>query len=268
MDLEREEQRHRYRLCRAGFGLIALGLILLGVDGALNLALMVTPHHNVLLSLLTNPWWGWLVGAPITWTTVIGSYLLWGRSTDPAWQRRAGLLVMMNGIDLMVWTLYHGDELGLQIGKVGHDWLFLQVTRGLGWAEFLLFTSLAVDMLTQLRKKPSPETGLAARSLATIGLVMWAILFVAQTNWAKGWPLVPQKIPGEMGILIYFATCLLTTIASIQVAALTGSAFVECGRALAEMNQEDMSDDLLRSRSETSADNPDRWFHNDHDPWR
>jgi hypothetical protein len=180
MDLERDEQRQMYRLCRIGFGLITLGLGLLWVDSALNLVFLLTFNHDI-LSLLQHPWWGWLVGAPITWGTLIGAYLLWGRSNDPSWHRRAGLLVIMNGIDLINWTLDHSEALGLHLGPVGPDWLRSQVSKGLSWAEFLLFASMAVDMLKQLGKNQSPETGTSARTLATIGLVFWALAFVAQS---------------------------------------------------------------------------------------
>jgi hypothetical protein len=267
MDFEREEDRHRYRLCRAGFALIALGLGLLFVDSALSVAFLLTFERGI-LELLKNPLWNWLVGGPITWGTVIGAYLLWGRSTDPTWQRRAGLLVIMNGLDLINWTLEHNDALGLRLGPLGHDWLRHQVSSGMGWAEFLLFGSIAVDMLARLQKTSSPETGMAARSLAKIGLVFWAIAFVAQTNWEKGWPLDHKPIPPSVGILISFGSVLLTAVTSFLVAALCASASRECGRALTQMKQEDLSTDLLRSRSETSADEPDRRFTNDHDPWR
>jgi hypothetical protein len=266
MDFEREEQRGRYRLCRVGFGLIALGLGLLLVNSALWLAFLLTSAHDI-LTLLKNPLWDWVVGAPITWTTLIGSYLLWGRSTDPSWQRRAALLVIMNGIDMINWAVRHGDALGLRLGPVGHDWLRSQVSEGLGWAEFLLFTSMAVDMLEQLGKNPSAETGAAARSLSTIGLVFWAIVFMTATDWTSGWPLEHRQMGQDKWILILFGTSLLTTITSLQVAVLCGSAFLHCGRVLAEMNQEDLAEDLLRSRSETFADDPDRWFNRDNDPW-
>src|SRR5579864_2994688 len=107
MDLEREELRHNYRLCRAGFALIALGLTLLSLDSGCLLAGFLMRSRD-LWSLRLTTWWDWLVGAPITWCTLVGSYLLLGRSSDPVWQRRAGLLVIMNGIDMIVWTLHHG----------------------------------------------------------------------------------------------------------------------------------------------------------------
>jgi hypothetical protein len=273
MDLEREELRHRYRLCRVGFGLIALGLGLLFVDCGLHLALLLGGGgvHGI-VGVLKSQWWVWLVGAPITWATVVGAYLLWGRSADPVWQRRAGLLVIMNGIDLLSWILQHSDDLGLHLGPLGNDWLRYQLSTGLGWAEFLLFATMAIDMLSQLGKDPATEINTGARSMATIGLVFWAIVFVAQTDWGKGLPLQPRPIPQQMGrdtwILIMFGSTLLTTLTSFQVAVLCGSAFLGCGRALQVMNHDDLAEDLLRSRSETFAEDPDRWFVQDDDPWR
>jgi hypothetical protein len=272
MEFEREEQRHRYRLCRVGFGLIAVGLWLLCINSALFLAFLGTLDRDI-LNLLHHPWWDWGVGAPITFTTLIGSYLLWGRSSDPVWVRRAALLVIMNFIDLVMWGAEHSEALGLRLGPIGHDWLRFQVGKGLSWAEFILFASMAADMSRQIGKNPSPEKEMAARSLATVGLVFWAIVFVAQTSWEVSWPLqpklVPQEISREVWHLTLFGTCLLTTVTTFQVAALNTAAFLQCGRAVNQMNQEDLAEDLLKSRSESFADNnSDRWYVNDEDPWK
>src|SRR4051794_13623385 len=193
MDLEREELRRRYQLCRAGFALNAVGLGLLCLNSAFNLAFLLTFEREILV-LLRSPIWDWLVGAPITWTTLIGSYLLWGRSADPAWQRRAGLLVLMNFVDILLWTLEHGGTLGLRLGGIGHDWFRPPLGRGLGWFEFLLFARLATDMGSVLGKPKEPEAGVTARALATIGLIFWIVSFLTQTHWRHGWPLVNRPI--------------------------------------------------------------------------
>src|SRR4051812_19348346 len=84
-----EPHRARYRLCRAGFAFNGLGLGLIALDSALHLAFLTTRSFD-LLQLLNGPFWQWVVGSSITWTTQVGSYLLWGRWNVPAWQRRAG----------------------------------------------------------------------------------------------------------------------------------------------------------------------------------
>jgi hypothetical protein len=264
MDPEREDLKVRYRLCKAGFSLNAIGLGLLCLNTAVVMAYMLTGEEDI-RELLQNPLWDWLVGAPITWTTLIGSYLLWGRSKDPAWQRCAGLLVLMNFVDLMLWALEHGEALGLRLGDVGHEWFRYQLGRGLGWAEFLLFTRLATDMTGLLGKPEAPEVGRSASSLASIGLILWALGFITQTDWRHGWPLVHRRL-GPRFMLMRLGGNLLLTITAYQVAALNIAAARECGRALAAMDQEDQSHELLRSRSEPFGDDHNFW--NPHeDPW-
>jgi hypothetical protein len=84
-----------------------------------------------------HPWYPWLVGAPITWGSLVGSYLLWGRWSEPSWQRRAGLLVLMNGFDLLTWFLHNAEALGLpsdpQLQRLltEHAWFLTSLTRAL-----------------------------------------------------------------------------------------------------------------------------------------
>src|SRR5205085_2691349 len=121
MDWERDdfEHRTRYRLCRAGFGLSALGLALMSIDSAFHLAVMLTGRQE-LLQLLTSPAWDWTVGVSITWSTLLGPYLLWGRWSEPHWQRRTGLLVVLNLIDVGYWVMRHGKLFGLWPGEMPH----------------------------------------------------------------------------------------------------------------------------------------------------
>src|SRR4051794_17221883 len=141
--------RTRYTLCRAGFGLIGFGLALLGLDSACWLLIILT-QSPALWNLVHEPWWPWAIGAPITWATLIGSYLLWGRWSDTRWQRLSGLLVMFNMIHVALWALDMSGELGLRPGKVGHEWFRHQVAEALNWVEYALIAGLAVDVLEHL----------------------------------------------------------------------------------------------------------------------
>jgi hypothetical protein len=292
MDLQQEEQRRRYQRYRVGFGLIALGVGVLFIDSGCHLAWYLT-FHPELKSLVTSRWWDWALGTTITWGTLIGSYFLWGRLQDPswqnragllvvmntdeaarklidsAWQRRAGLLVVMNGIDLVTWVISHSEDLGLGLGTANHDnfWLLFQVSRGLGWAEFMLFASLAAELLAHLGRTEAIETGLAARSLCSIGLVLWVIAFISQTDWAHGWPLI-QKPPGPRSFLLFLGTQLLWTIAAFQVTVLSIAACRLSGRAVAKMTSEEEGHELLKSRSEPFDDQRDRWFGQHDEPRR
>src|SRR5262245_27385964 len=109
---ELDDPRPRYRLVGGGFGLIGLALGLLSMDAALDFAWLLSWHPG-LRALMGNPTWSWLVGTPITFASLIGSYLLWGRWTEPRWQRRAGLLLLMNTGDVGLWMTQHARDFGL-----------------------------------------------------------------------------------------------------------------------------------------------------------
>lgn len=262
MDLERDERRYRYRFCRAGFALLALGLAFLCLDacGVLGFLLTFDPRIR---AAIRSEWWDWFVGAPIPWATLIGSYLLWGRSTDASWQRRAGVLVLLNASDVVSWAIAHNAQLGLGLEELRHEWLLTQITSGLGWVEYMLIVSLAVEMTRELGKRSDADAGMATQTLATIGLVFWLISFVTRTDWTQ-WPLVEKQfVPAKLPVilLIGLGMNLLTTITAFHVTAHCISAYRQCSLALAYIDAEEhASDELLRSRSETSADMPDHWF--------
>ncbi|MBX6312894.1 MAG: hypothetical protein IRY99_08275 [Isosphaeraceae bacterium] len=264
MDWEFEDPTPRYRLCQAGFGLIALAIGLLCADAALDLAWLFTGHRGI-LALTHDRLWTWLVGAPITWGSLIGSYLLWGRWSEPRWQRRAGLLVLMNTIDLVLWFLNHGDELGLWIGEVPHRWLRGNLAMGLGWAELGLMAGLAADVSDHLGK--GPETiagGTVAKSFAGVGAAIWALWFLGMTDWGR-WPLGHRWLTPPLYLLLVGSTLVLT-LTTFQVAALSILASRHCGEFVRELKGNDPMLELLRSRSEQESD--DFWEAPRPDPWR
>jgi hypothetical protein len=111
---------------------------------------------------------------------------------------------------------------------------------------------------------------MATQSLATIGLVFWLLSFVLRTDW-QHWPLAEKQFgPNQLPVLILISLgmSLLTAITSFHTTAHCIAAYRHCTLALAEMDAEDESgEELLRSRSESTADMPQHWFE-DSRRWR
>ena len=250
MELEREQLRQTYRLCRLGFGILSVALVL-----ACGVAILF------LTRLFVGPWLvNWIVrtrfwvwhDTPIVWLSLVGVYLLWGRWKEPGWQRRAGLLVLMSTVDAVLWFLDHGDALGLRLSEVGHEWLRNSIGEALGWAEFSLIASLACDLMAHLGIEQAPEAGKATRSLAATGAILFLLLFFEQTAWVRGWPLQQRGVDSLESLLLYLGSRMIWTITLIQATALTITAARQTGRVLAEMDREDEEHDLLRSPSDSN----------------
>ena len=256
------EHRARYRLCRAGFALAALGLALMSLDSACWLLTQFTRWFE-LLQLLRSPAWDWTVGVTITASTLLGPLLLWGRWSEPHWQRRAGVLVVLNLVDVGYWAWRHGDLFGLWRGAMPpHWWLSTMLIIGSSWVQFGLFGSLAADLSAHLGAKPAPEAGQRARALAAAGAGVWLVALWHLTNWRR-WPLTPQFSP--LGPLIWTGMTALRALAAFQVAALCLAACRDCARMLRDLDRAARFDldgphhaggalDALRSRSEAGDD--------------
>jgi hypothetical protein len=266
MDLEPELPRSRYRLCAAGFALTALAMGLLCLDAALHLLFLLTRDLRI-AAIGDQSWYTWLVGAPITWGSLIGSYLLWGRWSEPSWQRRSGLLVLMNGFDLLTWFLHNAEALGLpfdpQLQRLltEHAWFLATLTRALGWAELAVCASLATDVLVHLERPGAPAAGQSARIFIAAGAAALVLSFLLQTDWDRNrlWPLARQPIMTPSIFLMTLVSSFLLTVSSLQVTALSFEASRFCRRLLAEWRQADQRPhDLLRSRSESESD--DTWL--------
>jgi hypothetical protein len=248
MDLEFDDPKPRYRLCQLGFGLIALALALLSVDLVCVLAMTFAPMQG-LKALLDNPAWTWLVSTPITWASLIGSYFLWGRWNEPSWQRRAGLLVLLNASDAVFWALNHAQELGLAEKAFPYSWIRAQITMGFGWVELLLIAGLATDVSLHLGKADASDGGRSARSLSLVGMGIWLFLFAVESTWLR----MPFRFRLQM-FLLHLGSLVLLTTASFQVTVLCAIASRQCKRFVAELNLREWDHDLLRSRSETERD--------------
>ena len=252
-DTEGEEHPPRYRVCRAGFVLVAIGLGLLCFSDAVLLTALFTGDRR-LGHLLEHRYWEWVVGGPITWTTLLGAYLLWAGWTDVSWRRRSGMLLLFNGFDMVNWTLRHSADLGLPVrGDFGHSWLLHNLAEGIGWVEFWLFADLAADLAAHLGSKQAADRNQRASNLARLGAIVWVMQFLFTTDWHPPlWPLHrrPPFLPIDAFILL--SSLLLTVATTLNVMGLAALACRHCTQALAETAPEkDRGLDLLTSRSET-----------------
>jgi hypothetical protein len=260
MEQELESQRQTYQLCRLGFGILAASLILACFTSIVSL-MPLFGCRAIMIWIVKHAWWNW-IGTPVVWGCLIGTYLLWGRWTEPGWQRRVILLIAMELVDVMLWALEHGEVLGAGLGEVGpqaarlgHEWLRDSLGQALGWGEFALIAGLAGDLMAHLGVEPAREASRSTRSLAATGAVVWMIQFCLRTSWARGWPLLARPIGRSPEILLlYLGSQMIWTITLIQVTALTIAATRETSRTLAEMDLEYRRDDLFPSPSESFAD--------------
>jgi len=263
MDWDDDPTPPRYRLCRAGFAAVGLGLALMGFSAAFELLILFSEQQQQqqLWKLTRHPVWIWAINAPITWLTLIGSYLIWAGRGDADWRRRAGFFLILNAIDLVQWAVSHAEALGMQPGAVGHPWLRFQVSMGFQWIEDALCATLAAELAGSLGDVKAAALANKVRVLAAAGGALWAIGLVHNTDWNRGWPLVGRQIIfrfDPLWALVLFGGLALTVLTTLNGVALCASACRRCSRAIVKAIPEDEHGlDLLRSRSETWED--DAW---------
>jgi hypothetical protein len=246
-DFDLEHQRRTYQLCRLSFGALAVALVTACVPSIIDLFAMF--HISLVQQIRQLAVYDWL-DTPIIWGSLLGAMLLFGRWDNVSWQRRAGLLLVMNLVDVGLWFMGRGEALGLQDWGVAHAWLRANLGTALGWAEFALMASLSADYLVHLGVDPAKESGRSARSMAATGAVLWALLFCEQTDWGKGWPLQQRVMvfggmrgrrfnPAfETFMLLNHGFRLIWTITLVQVTAMVLSATRESTRVLAEIEHD------------------------------
>lgn len=249
---ELEDQRPRYRLCKVAFGAIALSLGLLCFDAGLNLVLSFQRPPQ-LQALRESNAWEWLVGAPITWLSVLGTLLLVGRWREAAWTRRAGLLLVLNGLDALTWTYEHAPAFGFEVAPLPHGWLRHEITGAFGWVELALCAGLAADVAAHLGRAQAVDAGRTARAFAVIGLIVWGLGFMARTHWGR-WPLVPLPFLTLETFLLLVASNLLLCATTFQVTVLCALAARECAQMVKELDHHASGAELLRSRSESEGE--------------
>src|SRR5262249_15992894 len=121
MDLEREQLRKTYQVCLLGFACLSVALGLACLTSILSLL----AHFNLdmrifIFRIVRSAWYEW-ISVPITWGSLLGVTLLWGRWDHVGWQRRAGLLLVMNLVDGVLWFFDHASALGIADLEIGHE---------------------------------------------------------------------------------------------------------------------------------------------------
>jgi hypothetical protein len=247
MDEEPESLRQTYQLCWLAFAILFTSLLLACPSWLLALCAQMIMFGAAppgwLIWIADQSWWRWL-GTPVVWGSLAGSYLLWGRWSDPGWQRRVGLLIAMGLVDVVLWGLEHGEALALHRVDIGHRWLRSHIGEALGWAEFALIASLAGDVMAHFGVASAREASKSTRSLAATGAVVWMLLFCQRTDWSRGWPLLARpRIDSLETALLQLGTTMISTITLIQVTALTFAATRETSRGLKELDREEQAVD-------------------------
>jgi hypothetical protein len=251
MDFDREQLRRTYEVSRIGFGVLAASLALACVTWMVPLLWHLYPEFC--LGLMGSRWYRWL-DAPVTWGSLLGVTLLWGRFEHAGWQRRVGLLLVMSLVDAGLWMLDHGAALGFADADLGHEWLRTNLGQALGWAEFALMAGLSCEYLEHLGVEYARESGKSTRSMAAFGAVLWLLLFCQRTNWSAGWPLAAHRIRSLEEYLLLEASHLISTITLIQVTALAISATKRSGQVLADMRLEDESLDPFKPTTQPAEE--------------
>ncbi|MGP0070004.1 MAG: hypothetical protein ACLQGP_41180 [Isosphaeraceae bacterium] len=263
LDLEHEQLRKTYQVCRLAFAILSASLVLACFTSVL--PLFVHFHPELSLKIIRSSWYQWL-DMPIAWGCLIGTTLLWGRWDHRGWQRRVGLLLVMCLIDVGLSLLEHGPDLGMGTGPIGHDWLRANLGEALGWAEFALLATLSCDYLEHLGVEQARDSGNSTRAMAATGAVLWMVIFCLRTDWSAHWPL--QHRPVRMSIeefLLFQGSLLIWAITLMQVTALTISCARQSGFILDELEREEEANDPLRTQSQhndvldPASTYPDEW---------
>ncbi len=252
MDQDEEVTQGRYALCQAGLaitavsiGLLCLSSVILGswILGARPFAERI--HHT--------PFWKWGIDPLIPLTGLVGAYLLWGRWKLPSWQRRTGLLLLMNAVDVGLWVVLRADRLGLSVApRVAElEWFLTVVSIGLGFFELILTASLAADVSLHLGHHSEARGGGLAEALAGLGVIVWLLLATTQTRWS-GWP--PVFRPTHDYRVLLSALILLRLGATFLVTALCLATARYCREYRLRLRHQQQMADPFRSRSETEGD--------------
>lgn len=245
-------QLHRYQV---GFGILGFALVvasLFNVGSLLGIFLAIFVRFNQLW-LALRPW-DFAVESTVVFASFLGVCLLWGRWPDERWRRRSGLLLMMCLTDVALWSMDHATRLGLADAPIGHEYFREALGRTLGWCQYALILSLAVEMGTRLGEARAADFGVAVRSLITFGAFGWLCYFYSNTDWrAPVWPLRPVP-PRQASFLIMLGYYVLATVVLLQVTLASLFAGRTCGRAVRTLDAEDRADEPFLSRSEAGWD--------------
>jgi len=250
---ERDRVRKNYQICRMGFGILSIALILASFTSILWTTYQFT-RLGLFRQIFSSSWYHW-IDTPIVWASLLGTTLLWGRWDSPSWQRRTGLLLVMCLADVVLWVMDQGTELKLVNRDFGHEWLRGNLGRALGWAELALLSTLACDYLVHLGAGHVRETAQSTRSLITTGAMIWMLLFCTQTNWTEGWPLQQGgAMRNPEGLLLTMGVVMIYTVVLIQVTALTMLATRQSTQVLEDLERDDPLHDFLNPQPEFESE--------------
>ncbi len=250
MDLEHVDYRPRYRLCRVGLFLAAVASGVMASEDLGFLGFLLTLHRPI-HEFLSSPGWLWFGGTAMAWTALLGSYLLWGRWSEPDWQKRSGTLVLIALCGVGVWVWQHREAFGL-FGQ-GHpqtDWTTEIARKGLRWGWLLLLTGLAADVAVHLGREEAQESRASLYALITAGMAVWVFHVINSTDWAGGWPLRPGGFRQTTWLMLLGVTG-LRSLSAFLVTALSLLASRECGRIVRELDQAEKGLDLFPTPSES-----------------
>lgn len=248
---EPDDPRPRYRLCRVAFFLGAASMALFALTGLCQV-LGILGGSEELLRLIRSPLWDWLVGVPITFGSLLASYLLLGRWSEPKWRTQTMLLAAMNTIDVGYWCVEHADELGLAIrrGAPGDDGLGFVFGLVIGFLELRLFATLAAEVSTNLGHLESLGIARAARVAAGIGLALWLIVVMHQLDWRGKFPPRFLRWRDLEIFLIFLGSLTARSVSAFFVTIACAQACVHCSRELEAIAKDQKENDPFRSRSE------------------
>lgn len=249
INLEREQSRKTYQLCRMGFFLLSISLV---PPALLALLTMVgrLVNHRLLIWLRQTSWNEWVFTSSV-WASLVGTMLLWGLWNHKSWQRRTAFLLFMCLVDLVIWFIDRSEG----PGQIQTSWFRSNFGQALGWAEFALLASLSGDYLVHLGLNQADDSAKSTRSLAATGAVVWMLHFCEATNWDAGWPLRPRNL-GLQGWLLFLGSELIWTITLVQVTTLVVAALRQTNRTLAEIEREE---ELQPASNDWSSSPSDDW---------
>jgi hypothetical protein len=246
---ERALFRRRLRRFRFGFSALGLALVVASLS-TIGTLILIFSRQQQFGAVFGVPHWQLIEGALITWVSLLGVCVLWGRWPDANWQRRSGILLLMCLVDAILWTLRHAGELGLHEGEFGHEWFRESLGAALGWSEFALIATLAADIASHQGEPQASDLAKAVRSMATTGAMVWFLYFYFRTDWNPPlWPL-RQRGMNHGTLMLYLSWIVIGAINLVQVTALSLLAGRCCGRTLREMARADKASEALPSRSE------------------
>jgi hypothetical protein len=219
-----------------------------------DLLMIFPPLRQPFGAILGIPHFDLILGAVISWVSLLGVCLLWGTWPDIHWQRRSGILLILSMVDVVNWTLRHSTELGLYDGTIGHEWFRNSLGSAMAWSEFALMASLAADLAGHLGEPRAVELSRSLRSLSTTGAMVWFLYFSFRTDWRPPiWPLRP-RMPNPGTMMLALSWTVVEAICFVQSAILSLLAARCCAMTLVEMAKVDRENDLIPSRSEDGWD--------------